>query len=168
MRFWALIPTGFGLWWLSAGLSAIHQLSERTMIALCLGAMIVAAIGLAKGRNVDGRSFDHRPFKYAFIGEAIGISLVMAFCVLWRLPSLIIPLIGIVVGLHFIPLSKAFDDRRFIVAGSAMALLSLGALLWSAPERDAVAGIGGGAILWLFALWASLAAPRHRRRQFRG
>lgn len=123
MRYWALIPTGFGLWWLSAGLSAIDQLSERTMIALCLAAIIVAAIGLTNRQSADERSFDNRPFKYALIGEAIGIGLVMTFCILSRLPSLIIPLIGIVVGLHFIPLSKAFDDRRFIVAGLGSGLI---------------------------------------------
>ena len=66
------------------------------------------------------------------------------------------PLVGAVVGLHLLPLARAFNDRRFVFAGSLLAGVCLASLLWAPPIRMAIAGVGAGVVLWGFALWTSL------------
>ena len=66
------------------------------------------------------------------------------------------PLVGTVVGLHMLPLARAFDDRRFVLAGGLLAGVCMASLLWTPPLRMAIAGIGAGVVLWSFALWTSL------------
>ena len=55
-----------------------------------------------------------------------------------------------------VPLARAFEDRRFVLAGSLLAGVCLASLLWTPPLRMAIAGIGAGVVLWSFALWTSL------------
>lgn len=52
--------------------------------------------------------------------------------------------------------ARAFDDRRFVLAGSLLAGVCLASLLWAPPLRMAIAGIGAGVVFWSFALWTSL------------
>ena len=66
------------------------------------------------------------------------------------------PLIGLVVGLHFLPLARAFDDRRSVLAGCLLTGVGLASLLWPPPTRMAIAGVGAGVALWAFVVWAGL------------
>ena len=162
---WVLIPCGFGFWWLAAGLSALEPLSGRMWAALVAGAAVVAASGLIRRRRA--RIIDRRTFRLGILAESVGLAAVLLGCGLARRPELIMPMIGAVVGLHFLPLAKAFDDRRFGLAGFLMTGLCLMSLLWQPPLRVAIAGVGTGAVLWAFALWASL-QPADRTVRPRG
>lgn len=158
MNAWILIPCGFGLWWLASGLAALGPVSGLSWAALIAVAAVVAACGLVR-RGQTGL-IDRRMFRSCLLMESAGIVIVLVGCGVARRPDLIMPMIGTVVGLHFLPLSRAFGDRRFIVAGYLMTGLCLASLLWPVPMRTAIAGIGAGIILWGFALWTSL-QPGH-------
>lgn len=154
MRGWVFVPAGFGLWWIMSGLAALSALNKTSSGILIGVALLVVLVGL---RSKSAKhSFDRRTFLLASIGEGIGIASVLVISAVSHKPSLIMPLIGAVVGLHFIPLAKAFADRAFITAGCLLTVVSLLALLWSSPLREAVAGLGGGSVLWGFSLLASL------------
>jgi hypothetical protein len=154
MNAWILVPCGFGLWWLASGLSALGLLSASSGVALVFGAAAVAACGFAqRGRN---GIINRRAFRFSVLAESVGIALVLLTCSSIRRPDLIMPLVGAVVGLHFVPLAGAFNDRRFIFAACLLTGVCLASLLWSPPVRMAIAGIGAGAVLWAFALWTSL------------
>jgi hypothetical protein len=155
MRYWALVPSGFGFCWFAFGLSSLSWLSSGVWVALFIGALVVAGIGIILGQQ-SPRLFDRKAFRKALIAEGIGIVVVLLTCNLLQQPSIILPLIGAVVGLHFLPLAKAFGDRTFIMAGCLMAGINLAALFWPSPLRGAISGIGGGVTLWAFALWTSL------------
>jgi hypothetical protein len=161
MRALALIPTGFGFFWIIAGVSALSQLTIVKLIALMAGALLVAAVGVFRGRRT-ARAFDKKRYLYALAGEAAGIVFVLLFCAIAEQPSLILPLIGAVVGLHFLPLAKVFEYPSLLLIGPLMTIVSFSALLWPPPFRDAVAGIGGGAILWLYVLYTGLIGKRQQ------
>ena len=99
-------------------------------------------------------------FRLGVLAEGVGIAAVLVGCGASRRPDLIMPMVGVVVGLHFLPLARAFGDRRFVVAGCLLAGVCALSLLWPSPLRVAVAGIGAGVVLWGFALWASFRPAR--------
>ena len=154
MNAWILVPSGFGFRWLASGLGALRPLSGMSWSLLVTGAVLVAACGFACRRRA--RIMDRRMFRISVLAESGGIGIVVLGCILLQRPDLIMPLIGIVVGLHLLPLARAFEDRRFVLAGSLLAGVCLASLLWTPPLRMAIAGIGAGVVLWSFALWTSL------------
>ena len=159
MNAWILVPCGFGLWWLASGLSALGLLTAWSGAALLLGAIFVAWSGFTRGRRV--RVVDVKTFRLGVLAETAAIAVVVPACILSHRADLIMPLVGAVVGLHFLPLARAFGDRRFVLAAFAMTCVCLTSLLWPAPARMAIAGIGAGAALWAFALWTSLRQDPH-------
>ena len=126
---------------------------------LIAGALLVAASGFLFRRDVAG-PFDRTRFRYSVMAEGAGIAIVLLVCIPLQRSDLIMPLIGMVVGLHFVPLAKVFGDRAFVTVGCLMAGVSLAALLWLPPLRQAISGVGGGILLWGFALWTSLLRGR--------
>ena len=154
MNAWILVPCGFGLWWMASGLSALRLLSAWSGAALVLGAVVVAWCGFTRHRRT--RIIDRKMFRLSVLAESAGIAVVVPACSLSGRSDLIMPLVGAVVGLHFLPLARAFGDRRFVLAACALTCVCLTSLLWSPPTRTAIVGIGAGVVLWIFALWTSL------------
>lgn len=154
MNAWVLLPCGFGFWWLASGLSAVGLLSAWSDIALIAVASVVAACGFV--RRGSTRLVDRRMFRLGVLAEGAGIAVVVPACAVSSRPDLIMPLVGAVVGLHFLPLGKAFGDRRLVLAACAMTCVCLASLSWPVPVRTAIAGIGAGIVLWGFAVWTSL------------
>ena len=153
MNAWILVPCGFGLWWLASGLSALGLLTAWSGAAVLLGAIFVAWSGFTRRRHT--RLVDRKTFRLGVLAETAAIAVVVPACILTRRPDLMMPLVGAVVGLHFLPLARAFGDQRFVLAAFALTCVCLTSLLWPAPTRMAIAGIGAGAVLWVFALWTS-------------
>ena len=154
MNAWILVPSGFGFWWLASGLCALRPLSGISWLLLVTAAFLVAACGFARCRRT--RIKDGRTFRISVLAESGGIGIVVLGCSFLQRPDLIMPLVGTVVGLHMLPLARAFDDRRFVLAGGLLAGVCMASLLWVPPLRMAIAGIGAGVVLWGFALWTSL------------
>jgi hypothetical protein len=75
--------------------------------------------------------------------------------------DLIWPLIGVVVGLHFIPLGRLFKVPAYVVLGSMMATLSAVALIFPDPVRSVLVGFGDCVLLWA-AAWYLIATTSRR------
>ena len=67
----------------------------------------------------------------------------------------ILPMVMLIVGLHFLPLARLFAYRPHYLTGAALILL---ACVYPIVARDgpasAVGALGAGLILWLSAVWA--------------
>jgi hypothetical protein len=162
MNPWVLVPCGFGLWWLVSGISALRPLSGWLWALLVTAAVLVAACGLRRRQGM--RIIDRRAFRIGVLAESGGIGIVVLSSTLSHRPDLIMPLVGAVVGLHLLPVARAFADRRLALAGGLLAGVCLTSLWWAPPVRTAIAGIGAGVVLWGCAVWTSLqeAMPAER------
>ena len=123
MNAWTLVPCGFGFWWIASGLSALGFLSGWSWSLLVTAAAVVAACGFVRRRRT--RIIDRRTFRFSVLAESGGITIVVLGCGFSQRPDLIMPLVGTVVGLHLLPLARAFDDRRFVLAGGLLAGIAM-------------------------------------------
>ena len=67
----------------------------------------------------------------------------------------ILPVVILIIGLHFLPLARLFSYRPPYLTGAALILLAC-VYPFAAPEgpESAVGALGAGLILWLSAVWA--------------
>ena len=172
----AILGTAGGFWFtlgvLKGTSPAAHE-PQFMMWPFLLGGMSVVAIvagavGLrrrATGFNLrelrQSRAREKgkammRSFLFVNAGQwALDVFLV-TICVRNRRFDLIWPLIGLVMGLHFIPLAKAFRVRTYYFMGSAVIAVSALSLALEGNSRMLVLGVGIGLCFWLSAfhvLW---------------
>ena len=93
---------------MAAGLSALELLSGWSRAALVIGAVVVAWCGFT--HRCRTRLVDRKAFRRGVLAETAGIAVVVPTCGVLGRPDLIMPLVGTVVGLHFLPLARAFGD----------------------------------------------------------
>lgn len=67
----------------------------------------------------------------------------------------ILPVVILVIGLHFLPLARLFAYRPHYLTGAALVLLAC-VYPFAASEgpQSAVGALGAGLILWISAIWA--------------
>ena len=63
--------------------------------------------------------------------------------------DLALPLVGMAVGLHFLPLAKAFRRPMLALTGLLVALAALVSTGFAEADRLQVMGFGAGAAIWL-------------------
>jgi len=81
--------------------------------------------------------------------EGVAIFLVANVLVNLHQPTLVMPAIAIVVGLHFIPLARWIPVRPYYWTAAGLIAVGLAAA-WVAPtERAIVTGIGAALVLWI-------------------
>lgn len=68
------------------------------------------------------------------------------------------PLMGIVVGIHFVPLANVFRVPAYRLTGIVITLASVAALLVQPPLRLLILGVGTGAALWVTSAYLLLTA----------
>ena len=95
------------------------------------------------------------------MAQAATIGVTAAALILGGQPTLVPPAVCLVVGLHFLPLARLFDQPEFRWTGSGLCLVALvsGALhLWgSASVAVVAAGFGAAAVLWTTSLRVAFA-----------
>ncbi|MDF3298896.1 hypothetical protein [Streptomyces tropicalis] len=79
-------------------------------------------------------------------------------------PELIMPLVAVAAGLHFLPLARLIADRRLVVPGAVLTVLGVVGLLARAVDASpgpvaALVGVGCASTLWSTAAW-SIAGTR--------
>jgi hypothetical protein len=76
------------------------------------------------------------------------------------LSAWILPAAAFIIGLHFAPLGRVFDNPTHYVTGSALMLLAVGcSLVLAKQEASTVVCAGAGLILWASAAWALRRQP---------
>ena len=143
MKTGALIGLGFGLLWWWVGAGAVAGLTGTVL--QILGILIFAAIGIwiIKREATPPRGKPRwNYYVAAVVAEVVAIRFTQTWLAARGLDQLLLPAVGVIVGLHFIGLQYAFARRRFLVLSIVMtAVQSVGTI--SAPyARCAVVVIG--------------------------
>jgi hypothetical protein len=169
----------FGLGWLLAGLG--HFGGAATGVAGTLGLVVALSLVVAARRQsaqqADGTDEPLPPeTRRRFVQvNAVQWFLIVAAavgCSAAGVPELTMPLVAVVVGLHFLPLARVFGESRLVVPGLVLTALGVAGLLaWAADaSRGTVytlVGVGAALTLWSTALW-SVAGARAAARQAAG
>jgi hypothetical protein len=153
----SLIGLFFGLLWLFVGASAI---SGPLAIAVGAGggALFAGAawrVIRGGGRGRSGGRFDRRYYIAAVAAEVLAIIVAQSWLAAHGQSALLLPVVGVIVGLHFIGLWLAMGVQRFLWLTGALVGLNLAALLLplSPPGRVILSGLGSS-----FALLVAVAA----------
>jgi hypothetical protein len=157
----ALVMTLFGAGWFGWGLNTANAFTPAISILFILFELILLAYSgffIWKGRVLQKkypsspnpvRKKMNRQFGIVVVLEGAGIAIAVLIANAIHRPDLIPAWIGIVVGLHFLPLAKIFRAPVYNGAGIAMVAWCVFCWIVFRGERlTALAGIGTGAMLW--------------------
>ncbi|WP_329621063.1 hypothetical protein OG357_11570 [Streptomyces sp. NBC_01255] len=156
----AIVLAVFGLVWAFAGGSGIAAAPASVAVGVVAavvtaGAVVIAFRGTRGPVNRPVRLPEkwNRGVGLVNAAELVAIFAVIAASNASGHPEFIPVGIGLVVGLHFFPLARLFDQRQYTgtaVALTAVALVGLAVLAAgsSAETIRAVVGLGAAVVLW--------------------
>jgi hypothetical protein len=155
MKTGSLIGLVFGLLWWWVGVGAVSG-SAGTILQI-LGIFIFAATGMWIVRRQATPPRQKPRWNYyvvAVIAEVVVIMFSQRWLTARGLGHLLLPTVGLIVGLHFTGLWYAFSRRRFLILSVVMSAVNLLALLLplTSGERLLLSGFGSSASLLITAL----------------
>lgn len=159
----ATVGAAFGCFWGIAGSLGLPPHFRTSGIIVAAGISAALIIALIVHRN----TLASRKFRGWIYGGAIAfevIAIILGSIPLQKpaLQHFILPLVGFVVGLHFIGLWKATDLRLFLWIAGAMCLVCVVAAFLPARRPNGldmqivVTGIGCAVVLWAAGLYTVL------------
>lgn len=161
----AMFFAGFGTVWLAlAASSTLAQPAIAVTVIVVLGLALAAwawsvvrihwPVMRAAGQTPESKR-GSRLFNWINAGQWIVIFLLGIALSSWHRTDLILPMIILVVGIHFIPLAHLFRYRMHYLTGAAMiALALLYPVLAADGGRSVIGPAGAGIILWASAIRA--------------
>jgi len=158
----AVFMAGFGALWMIIGLKLLRRLhTGPLLVVLAITAVLVLAaikqfeyaktLPSSEGAatSAQAAAIGHR-FNMIFAAELIAIFVAVVVLNALRRPTLILPVVAVIVGLHFFPLARLFAAPVFYSTATAMVLSVLFAFsMRDVSRRQAAIGIGCGLILWI-------------------
>lgn len=152
----ALVGASFGGCWAIAGAFGLPKRMRPPVILLSLAvtAFLIARPFVEPLSGVPQGSFDATVYWIAVAAETAAILIAAIFLNVRGRKDLLLPVIGIIVGLHFIGLWQATRLLLFLGVAILMCAVSLAALLLRGYDangvspRQAVAGLGCAIVLW--------------------
>jgi len=151
-----VVGVAFGCAWGVAGATAL----PRPWQTWAIGSSIGISVALIGALAVPHKQRDSATFRAHIYGIAVAFEVAAIFGTIWllrqfSLSQFLVPLIGFIVGLHFLGLWKATDLRVFLWSALAMCLVcGVAASLPGATEsgnvdvRRVVTGLGTALVLW--------------------
>ncbi|MFE4589979.1 hypothetical protein [Streptomyces laurentii] len=161
----AAVFSVFAVVWALAGASGVASALAPTLVGAAVAVAVTAAVLVVAFRGTAGPVT--RPVRLPErwqrgIGLVNGIQLVVIFAVIAASnasghPAFIPVGICLVVGLHFFPLARLYDQRQYTATAAlltALAVVGFGLLLagMAAESVRAVVGLGAALVLWGSAL----------------
>lgn len=162
----ALVTGVFALPWALTGASSLGSpgTARAAMVAAAVltGLAVVSALwpdrGAAARRRRVPPDWQRRFNRIGAVQSAIIPALVVALVVNGQ-PPLVPAAVCLVVGLHFLPLARVFDQPQFAWTGTALCVVAVAgaALLLAGHPGGAVGlvGVGAAAVLWTTSLHVS-------------
>jgi membrane protein DedA with SNARE-associated domain len=152
----AIIVAAFAVLWVAAGASNMQRrwFTLSTVIAFAIsGAIVFAATRIPFGRHSGG--FNGKIYGIVVMLEFLAILIAAALLNRSGRTEYLIPVIALIVGLHFFGMVPATRANEFWWVGGAMCVLSLLTMsILPQPVWSPVVGFGCALILWLSALGA--------------
>jgi hypothetical protein len=151
----AIIVSCFAIIWTAAGSRDLRRpwftvlLSSSVLISV---AIVVAAGQIQPAHPVR---FNARAYNWSIGFETIFILLAVIFLTKTDRKYLLLPVISLIVGLHFFGMIWALGSNNYWWIGTAMCFLPI--VTMSILPRNLwmpVVGLGCALILWLSAIWA--------------
>lgn len=164
----ALVLAVFALVWAAGGISGIESAALVTVLRTI--AVVVSALTIGLALRYGSRSAPNRPQRMmpgwrrrlglVNVLQTAGIGLAILLLGLLGWQALIPAVVCLVVGVHFLPLARIFDESLYTwtgallcaVSAAGMAALAVGDGLAS----RAVVGLGAACVLWAASLWLTL------------
>jgi hypothetical protein len=160
-----MVVTFFGtIWWLLA--LRFSKFTTLRVMAILVGVVILVLAAVycghrpsdATGSRGDPEP-DWRSFTIVVAVEWIAIIVAVVVPRLLKRRDLIISLIALIVGLHFLPLVGVFSMREFYLPAAGMTVAALAGFAFRETRyRQAFTCAGCGATLWLCAMLIWLTA----------
>jgi len=167
---------GFGAFWAATGLSTHHGAFAAVgyVITLAILGALVAAAGqlFRRARQInrtghsstDDRRHIRRRFLLIFIAEIAAMN-VAAWLLVPDHMTYLIPVIAIIVGVHFYPLAPLFNSPHYHLTGSVMALAGTAGCVVIALGYDGTACTTWACATCAVALWISGGISWHLARR---
>lgn len=133
----------------ASGLALVPPFAMFAVIALA--AVLVMRL---PGDGVIPDGYARKIIKWSSIGEGIGLVVGSNLVILSNRLDLMLPVMALVVGLHFLPMGLMIGFPPFLIVGAAMILSAIIGFAIPAPSGGEIAGFGSGAILWAAAVLA--------------
>lgn len=168
--------TIFGLLWLSVpfqdnNLNGIPLiLSVIFVVLLIIGCISLFRIAASTPKESEESTILYKSqwnrtrkmFRVVFSAEFVLIGLAAGILISKGLYDLVVPIIAIIVGVHFFPLAGLFEARIYNITGTVAVIAGLASLLVKTePARQDFVGFSMGIILWLTAAYTFI----HLRRE---
>lgn len=127
-RIGSLIGLVFGLLWLGLGVSVLAMPGKLVVAIVGIIAFGLIALRAWRRAPVPGATFNHRIFLMA-----VGLEFAAFVVAGWAIDRIGLtghewPVVGAIVGLHFIGLWMASQDRRFLWLSGGMTAINLFAM----------------------------------------
>jgi hypothetical protein len=146
----ALFGFLFGVLWLLIGANAVGNPASDVIayVGILLFVLAAARVIRRPARRYD-RRFKMSYYIAAVVAEVAAIAVAQSWLASHGQTELLMPVIGIIVGLHFIGLWLASGHRLFAWLTGAMVAINLAALLLplSTRGRKMMSGFGSSAAL---------------------
>jgi hypothetical protein len=148
------VGLSFGILWLLVGASAAGVAAGIATACIGLVVFTMAILRLRRQPERESRPFIRAYYVCSVAAEVAAIIAAQLWLATHSREDLFWPVVGVIVGLHFIGLWLASSDRRFLWLTGAMVALNLAALLLpvSTRERIMISGFGSSACLLVSAL----------------
>jgi hypothetical protein len=162
----------FGVGWLLAGVGhfggAVTGVVGVLGLAVALGLVRAARkVGSTLGEETDADLMASRRKRFGLVNAVqwVLIAVVGVGCGAGGVPVLIMPLVAVVVGVHFFPLARVFAEPRMIAPGALLTLVGVAGLTARAAGAPpgtvfTVVGVGCALTLWSTAAWTVAGARR--------
>lgn len=119
--------------------------------------IIFAAIALpawSLSKKVTAQEANSRVISWSSAFEGIGIFIAVNVVENLHKPQLLLPVIAVIVALHFVPMAYAIPFRFFYGLAAVLGLLGILGFLLAEPLGPRLAGIGCALTLWTSAILA--------------
>lgn len=156
----ALITGLVAFIWAAAGSSGIDNstASTITLIAAAVVTMAVVAFALRGGRAEASEHPRRLPenwrqrYNQVSLIQLAAIGLAVAILIVAGVPGLIPAAVCLIVGIHFFPLARLFDQPEYTGTGALLCVVAaLGFAVLAAADEEAsraVVGLGAAITLW--------------------
>lgn len=157
----ALILTVFGCVWLLAGILLLDLVKSDLLLIIVGSYSFLLAVfsiwqmlGGGKGEPlVSDPELSERIFKATNIALWTTVAVIILILNFLNKADWLPWIVSMIVGLHFIPLARAFQLRSYLVVAAVILLLNVVLLVLHTPLRNAYSCVGTGTILLITATY---------------
>ena len=143
----------FALVWCAAGLFLSHQSLLWLVVPVAIsGAILFWASRMMTATVSSGGSHVGRLIAIWSTVEGVAMFVASNVLINLKMPDALMPVLAIIVGLHFLPIARGIPVRLYYATGAALMAVGTVALIAPPWHLPLATGVVAAAILWLSAI----------------